>query len=143
MNKQGFTLIELLVAIAIVGLLASIAIFALGPARVKARDTRRVSDLNQLRKALELYVNDRNIYPPGNEISLGSASYACLNEAEGFTTKNCTYPYMAAVPADPQSGNYYLYTQTTSSYSISAVLEDKVNNLGPGTIHATPDGIGP
>ena len=55
MNRRGFTLIELLVVIAILGLLASIVLLSLGNSRAGARDARRLSDLKQLRVAMELY----------------------------------------------------------------------------------------
>ena len=64
MKKQkSFTLIELLVVIAIIGILAAIAIPSLSNARAKARDARRVTDLDQLAKAMELYFSDNNRYP--------------------------------------------------------------------------------
>lgn len=141
MNKKGFTLIELLVVIAIIGLLSTLAVVALGSARVKARDARRLSDLKQIQTALELYNNDANNYPTGSGINLGDTNYACLN-ASGFTTTACSAPYMAVVPTDPQ-GTFYTYTAASSSYSITASLEGTVNGIGPGTIHLTPAGIGP
>jgi len=59
--KKGFTLVELLVVIAILALLMSIVIVTLNPAEIlrKTRDTKRVSDLNSLRTALNLYVTDK------------------------------------------------------------------------------------
>jgi len=59
--KKGFTLVELLVVIAILALLMSIVIVTLNPAEIlrKTRDTKRVSDLNSLYTALNLYVTDR------------------------------------------------------------------------------------
>ena len=62
---SGFTLIELLVVIAIISLLSSIVLASLSQARAKARDSKRVQDLIQLRNALELYALDNNgLYPP-------------------------------------------------------------------------------
>jgi prepilin-type N-terminal cleavage/methylation domain-containing protein len=60
--KKGFTLIELLIVIAILALLMSIIIITLNPAELlkKSRDTKRVSDLNALRTALNLYVTDKS-----------------------------------------------------------------------------------
>ena len=52
-NKKGFTLIELLVVIAVIGLLASIVLVSMGPARKKAKDTRRMTDLKQISSAME------------------------------------------------------------------------------------------
>lgn len=59
--RKGFTLIELLVVIAIIGILSTLAIIALGSARQKARDSKRVADMQQLGRALEVYYTDNNI----------------------------------------------------------------------------------
>ncbi len=138
MNKKGFTLIELLIVIAIIGLLSTLAVVALGSARVKARDSKRLADLKQLQTALELYYTDQNAYPAGSNIDLGDSTHACLNNA-GFAAAGCTSPYMGQVPVDPQSGSY-TYTAASSSYTINATLEGTVSGL-TGAIQLSPAGI--
>ncbi len=138
MNKKGFTLIELLVVIAIIGLLSTLAVVALGSARVKARDSKRLADLKQLGTALELYNNENNAYPNGSSLNLGTGSAACLN-ASGWQTVGCSGAFMDNIPADPSSG-YYVYTAASSSYFIAATLEGTSNNLS-GQIKQTPSGI--
>lgn len=137
MNKKGFTLIELLVVIAIIGLLSTLAVVALGNARVKARDSKRLSDLKQMQTALELYYTDQSNYPQTSG-ALGSTDFACLNNA-GWGVAGCANPYMGLVPLDPKSGNY-TYTAASSSYTLDATLEGDMNGLS-GNIRLSPSGI--
>ncbi len=57
---KGFTLIELLVVIAILAVLMSVVVITINPAEMlkKSRDSRRVSDLDALRTALNLYLSE-------------------------------------------------------------------------------------
>ena len=140
MNKKGFTLIELLVVIAIIGLLSTLAVVALGNARVKARDAKRLSDLKQVQTALELYYTDNSAYPTvTSSVNLGSMGYACLNDA-GWAATGCANPYMGLVPADPLAAQNYVYTTVSSTYTIVATLEDTMNGLS-AAVTLSPSGI--
>ena len=66
-RNKGFTLIELLVVISIIGLLSSVVLASVNEARARARDARRISDLNQIRNALALYYSQN-----GNYVGTGS-----------------------------------------------------------------------
>lgn len=68
--QKGFTLIELLVVIAIIGILAGIVLTSLGTARDKAKDSRIVSDLAQVRVIAETMYSD-------SDGSYGTASTFC------------------------------------------------------------------
>ena len=73
-NRRGFTLIELLVVIAIIGLLATLAVTSLNIAMVKARDARRLADIDSIKKAMDLFYSDYGEYdgiscPLSNKIS--------------------------------------------------------------------------
>jgi len=62
-KTKGFTIIELLVVVAIIGILATVVLASLGSAREKAREARKLTDLNQIRNAFELYYLDNGSYP--------------------------------------------------------------------------------
>ncbi len=128
-KRHGFTLIELLVVIAIIGILSTLAIVALSSARQKARDSKRVADLSQIGKALELYYNDNNTYPtlitPGQPLAFGSTTY------------------LAQVPSNPtprndgSCGNYnYIYegSLTGSGYTLSTCLSSATGAISAGPI---------
>lgn len=62
-NNRGFTLIELLVAISIIGLLSTVVLASLTSARKKAEAAKFLAEMDQFKKALELYRTDNGMYP--------------------------------------------------------------------------------
>jgi len=66
-SGNGFTLIELLVVIAIIGTLASVVLASLNSAREKARDASLASQVEEIRKAMELYQLDTGRYPVSSD----------------------------------------------------------------------------
>ncbi len=113
---EGFTLIELLVVIAIVGLLASIIFTSLNTARSRARDARRISDLQTLNSAIQIYIQDN-----GHAPYLGAGNCQASNRVEGLTGATChdvsvlrslwtdlgneLSPYISRLPTDPCGQN--------------------------------------
>ena len=110
MNKKGFTLIELLVVVAIIGVLATVVLGALGDARAKTRDARRLSDVRQIQIALDMYHLDNDRYPSPNS---SNGSWEISNEDGGdFIDLLKDNGYMSVVPIDPVnsgSNTYYYY----------------------------------
>ncbi|MEX0616790.1 MAG: type II secretion system protein [Candidatus Woykebacteria bacterium] len=96
-NIKGFSLIELLVVIAIIGILVTIAVIAINPARLigEARDSKKRQEMQELKHALQLYFNDNQSaatqhYPKDN----ASQAAECTN----LTTKLVT-AYTRQLPA--------------------------------------------
>ena len=151
-NKKGFTLVELLVVVAIIGLLSTLAVVALGNARQKARDAKRVSDIKQVQTALELYFSDVGSYPvqaPASALTLGAGAGLTLSSGAapaGFAATASATTYMALVPANPTPGGaIYAYTSCgtapCSTYSLTFELENTVGGLASGAHTATPSGV--
>lgn len=112
---RGFTLIELLVVIAIIGILSSVVLASLNTARLKSRDTRRISDIKQLQLALALYFDSAGGYP---------ATLSLLAPT-----------YIPVVPTNPVGNTAYSYaclgssaTPPGNSYHLGATLEETTNS---------------
>ena len=61
---RGFTLVELLVAIAIIGIMATLAIPRLTPQTERARASEAVSFLSAIRQGEEAYFLENGVYQP-------------------------------------------------------------------------------
>ena len=154
-DEKGFTLVELLVVVAIIGLLSTLAIVALGSARAKARDAKRVSDMRQVSTALEMFFNDNDSYPavaPAG-IPLGTAAFDTLSEDNGFAADGAGTVYMGSVPEapTPPPGQEYRYFSLNAdgtdcgaapcaTYKIDFTLEGSSTGLS-GDLKMTPEGI--
>jgi prepilin-type N-terminal cleavage/methylation domain-containing protein len=141
MNKstksKGFTLIELLIVIAVIAILAAAVYVALDPQKrfKDSRDTRRVSDVNQLLTAVKVHqVDNKGAYlsaisslVAGNIYMIGTATTGC--NATPCTTAptsvtSCadltglaTAGYLGSVPISPNGTG--TWTASLTGYTIS------------------------
>ena len=68
MRKRAFTLVELLVVMAVLGIVISLFVPALGKARESARRAQCTNNLRQIGTAIYLYLDDHNFtFPPLGE----------------------------------------------------------------------------
>lgn len=122
MERRGFTLIELLVVIAIIGLLSSVVLTSLNQARSKTRDAKRIQDLKQLEKALELYAaNNGGLYPAvvrnGNQY--GITCWDCSSAHPYSDTGRLAElePYLKQRPTDPSLATNPLSLPAETAYA--------------------------
>jgi len=131
-KSKGFSLIELLVAIAIMAVLLALALPNYLGARERSRDSKKKSELQQLKTALRLYYNDYQRYPDSVQLDgQGRGTIAgckvggvfpCPCKVDSFdfassTDANCdavSTVYMKRFPANMTFGN------NTDHYGVSA-----------------------
>lgn len=75
MKRSGFTLIELLVTIAIIAIIVGFAMPNFLGVRERAADSKKKSEVQQLKNALRLYYNDFNKYPQNYNGGVGKINY--------------------------------------------------------------------
>lgn len=137
-NLSGFTLMEILVVVAIIGILAVLAFVYFGGATAKARDTKRISDLNQIGRFLSFGC----LMPDG-----GAGEYDLNDLIEEYKIK---YPqYANSIPSnirDPKTGtgsssNYKYIVNEDKNCVLYANLEDENAEVSlPNIIEPTPGG---
>ncbi|MFZ2253432.1 MAG: prepilin-type N-terminal cleavage/methylation domain-containing protein [Minisyncoccia bacterium] len=100
---RGFTIIEILIVIAIIGILASVVLTSLDSARAKAETISVISEIDGLKKSMEILYQDtlfypnatqsfcRTVLPVNNEIDLNATSSGLTANGQGWLNWNGPY----------------------------------------------------
>lgn len=135
-TRGGFTLIELLVVIAVIGVLSGVVLQSLQGARYKSQNATRLSDIDQIDKATQLYLTKTNASFPV------STAWDCIGAAScwgGTQTGNILDAALAGniakIPKDPfisaGNGDYYLYNSGyTGTHGLGSYLRYFSYNIG-------------
>lgn len=118
-HRNAFTLIELLIVVGIIGTLASVTIVAISPTKQlnAAKDAARLSQIKQVKNALDQYLIDNGSYPNAGLIpnDVTSPKPICKAGVTGDATcvnMDALVPtYIVGLPQDPQetAANYTGY----------------------------------
>lgn len=122
-RTTGFTLIEVLVAATIIAILTAVGMVSYTNINKRSRDTKRRSDMEQIRSALEMYRADNGSYP-----NTGGGSWSDTSNLSGTLVSS----YMSAIPSDPKSATQTYRYQATNlvsgnyyGYCLSSLLESE------------------
>ncbi|MBI3305882.1 type II secretion system protein [Candidatus Nomurabacteria bacterium] len=163
-KNKGFTLIELLVVVAIISLLSSVVLVSLNTARAKARDVKRISEIKQIQRGLELYIDAHGSLPM--PITYGRANVSpgywdqwwdlsTSTAGAGFLNFLVTDGIFSKTPTDPQntptghngppyfSGGRYFYFHVPAGYNYqggSCNLNSPTYMIGATDLETDPPG---
>lgn len=121
---SGFTLIELLVVISIIGLLSTVVLSSLNGTRAKARDVKRVTDINILVQAIQRYHLNTGSLPGSSDTGGVQISSSCTSDLK---TDLVGANLLSDVPTDPSA---------TSACSGSSLVDNTLFFYGWDSSHA-------
>ncbi len=109
-SKSGFSLLEMLIVVAIIGILASVILNAVGTVRGKARDVKRKAEISQFGRLFGV-----SCYLP----DAGEGVYDLKYIVDEMVSKNADYAkYVSQMPRDPSTEDGD--TETLYKYIVTA-----------------------
>lgn len=146
-TADGFTLVEMMVVVGVIGVVASVSYFYLNPFEYfkKARDSQRLQNLNGLKAALVLALQNGQSFSgrclPQNPCD--SLSGTANTDGSGFVDLDLS-KYLTGLPRDPSHNNSsftdgkgnsspaaFEFAASGSDFEIRTRLESKFFTAGP------------
>jgi prepilin-type N-terminal cleavage/methylation domain-containing protein len=102
MNKKGFTLLEIIIVITIIAVLATAGVGAYSGSLQRAKDSKKMANIEIIKQAVINYYNDNSDYP----ISFKDSTMIPKYLGNNFLNYNdVTYSNTASTPRDCSSGS--------------------------------------
>ena len=124
-TKKAFTLVELIVVITILAILATIAFVSFNGYTGNARDSVRLTNLDDLTKGLELSLAKGGTLPkPANSITLTAGSTTI--GYQGYADSTVLSVINMSETKDPLDNTYYTYSTNANQdkYQVLGYLEN-------------------
>lgn len=108
-TERGFTIVELLIVIVIIAILAAIIIVAYNGIQNRSYDSRRLSDVQDIQKAIEAYKVTNGVYPPVTAANQDPQGYESSYVTGSFLNSIKTSGLSGSMPVDPINNSTYSY----------------------------------
>ena len=118
-KQEGSTTIELLVSLAIIAMLFGVVMALLSGVKEKSRDARRMSNVQEISKALVLYSDNNGIFP----ISVIPTTITGSDVVSTLLENNGVIPQMPVDPIHPINSYTYSTDAAGRTFTISFCLE--------------------
>lgn len=136
--KKGFTLVEILIVIAIIGILLTVTLAAINPARQfsQANNTKRRVDIKTILDGVTQYSSDNTgTLPGGDTIPTSPAAALEIKKTAGVDLcADLTPTYIASLPNDPDSTAIPVTTCTedyNTKYKIVKNTDNRITISAP------------
>lgn len=136
-RQKGFSLIELLAVVSILSILSALIFGTYLTTLARTRDARRKEDLQSVRRALEIYYSEYEVYPTAAAGSgLGWGAEFNNGDTQKFRV------YMKLLPKDPlssQDQNYAYTSPDSQTFRLYTCLENEQDpdKITPGVALST------
>jgi prepilin-type N-terminal cleavage/methylation domain-containing protein len=125
-TNQAFTLVELIVVITILAILWTIAFISFQWYSSNARDGVRISDINNIKQNLGIFITEKWFYPlPDNGIQISYSWAIAWTQWTVWDNVTTNLRNLSKKPTDPLSNNEYTYSVANNNveYQLSYVTE--------------------
>ncbi len=125
-KNKAFTLVELIVVITILAILWTIAFISFQWYSSNARDWVRISEINNIKKNLEIFITEKWFYPiPDNGTQITYLWWTARTQWTVWDNVITNLRNLSKKPTDPLSNNEYTYSITKAKieYQLSYVTE--------------------
>ena len=127
-RKEWFTLVELIVVVTVLAILWTIGFINLMGYNTVARDTVRMSDVNNIIKVIKLSRLETWTYPVvTNGVDISFSWSTIWTQWSFWSGSHADVRRISEPPIDPLTGNEYAYsiTSQTGEFQVWAILENK------------------
>ncbi len=122
-KAYGFTIVELLIVIVVIAILAAISVVAYTGIQDRAKYSKALSSLQQMKKAVELYYADQGQYPHSGAVGTSTWRFSCAYPSDsigfipGISIAATSFPLAPCTDAST-SNDSWIYLSNGTGYKL-------------------------